>query len=186
MANDLINMRMVSSCNEYSILWQILSEDNPKIQKVKEALDKSSNLILETLEDWKRHPDLDRLNMPVKRDYAQFLSVILNRPKEGKVLYISYLENLKRSKFAGKNENLGQEILQKIHNLAHSQGLDEGENADMEFDFIDEQDNPRAVIGLENKSQVKILYCNSSFSSILGYVKSQLMKQPLTTIMSPD
>lgn len=103
MANDLVNLGMVSSCNEYSILWQILSEDNPKIQKVKEALDKSSNLILETLEDWKRNPDLDKLNMPVKRDYAQFLSTILNRPKEGKVLYISFLDNIKRSKFVGNN-----------------------------------------------------------------------------------
>lgn len=31
MANDLINLGMIGSCNEYSILWQILSEDNPKI-----------------------------------------------------------------------------------------------------------------------------------------------------------
>lgn len=91
-------------------------------------------------------------------------------------MYLSYLDNLKRNRFNTNLGNIAHETIHKIHKMVNEDALEEGANLDAEFEFLNEQELPKAVIGIEDKRQLKIFNCNSSFSSCLGYQKNQLLK----------
>lgn len=110
--------------------------------------------------------------------------MILNRPKEGKAVQISYIDNLKKSKLTSNIGNMLRILVQKFQKVDDDDFLDNESAIESEFNFLNEDDDPKAVISSEEKGQISILSCNSSFSSILGFAKHEFYRKNITLIMS--
>lgn len=84
------------SCEEYGKLWQMLQDDNPKINKIAQQLELCSKKILKTQAYWEKNKGIDVYNLPVKKTYADYISFILDKKPEGMKLYLEYQEHLKK------------------------------------------------------------------------------------------
>jgi hypothetical protein len=136
--NESMMRKLSVACQEYSILWQILVEDHPKITKVAKALEKSAYVITECIDFWDKNPIFNSMNLPVKKLYSQFLIQILNRQQEGDKLYYSYVQKIKKYGMA-VNENKDN----KGNNMhgPGANGLEFSEDTlDNELSFIDLSD----------------------------------------------
>jgi hypothetical protein len=66
--------------------------------------------------------------------------------------------------------------MHKIQKMTEEDILEDDANLDEEFEFLNDQEFPKVILGMEEKGSIKILYCNSCFSSCLGYSKNQLTR----------
>jgi hypothetical protein len=62
--------------------------------------------------------------------------------------------------------------------------LDNESAMESEFNYLNEDDEPKAAVSYDDKGEMSILACNSSFSSTLGFTKNQLDRKNITSIMS--
>lgn len=152
-----INGRMVSlienSCQNYSILWQTLADDNPKITKVAEIMETCAEILKNTLDCWENNPALNILNLPVKKTYAQFLSVILDQREKGEKLYVSFFEHIKK------------QARLKINNpdiKVYSKGLNK--NKTTLYDKYIQCNRPIAILRFNPSQKLLIAACNLTFS----------------------
>ena len=115
--NNTMNEYLERAATDYTVLWETLLDDNPKIKKVNEALKSSYKKIVSLNRFWEKNVSINLLNLNSKRFYGIFLTSVLYQKKEGDRIISEFYNYMKKS------------ILKKYRlvNLHHKDNL--GENS---------------------------------------------------------
>ena len=81
--NSLFNSLLEKASSQCVILWQTLSDESPKIQKIYKLLHNSWEAIENVEISWMKNKVFEDENMVAKRNYGLFLCRVLNQEQEG-------------------------------------------------------------------------------------------------------
>lgn len=95
--NNTLNEFLEKAATDYTVLWETLLDDNPKIKKVNEALKISFRRIDQLKKFWEKNSLIDLMNLKSKRFYGIFLKSVLCQDEEGERIISEFYGFLKKS-----------------------------------------------------------------------------------------
>ena len=94
--NSLMTAHLETATTNYMYFWQTLLDDSPKIDKVRDWLFLSYEMIHEAELFYNKNQVFSKMNLEGKKNYALYIREILKQEREGEKLLQSFFLRMKR------------------------------------------------------------------------------------------
>lgn len=143
--------------------WKILSKDRSKISKMYKLMKKSIKDINYVQSIWKKNEESFNLDLKAKKTYGFFLRNMLMEESKGKEMI----------------ETANKQILRRMKERFEVGNMYYKEDLSV-------VSTPICILSLNINGKIIIYNCNNSFSRVLGYAKSSIVKEKLKNYVLPS